>query len=73
MIVASLLSIDLAHLAKEAENMLLNGIDQFHIDIMDGQFVSNITLDPCAIKSLLTHLTNVYLDCHLMTLTQINK
>lgn len=66
MIVVSLLSSDLSNLAQEAEKMFLAGADRFHMDIMDGHFVSDVTFGPCVIKSLRLHLTTAYIDCHLM-------
>lgn len=37
--------------------------DWFHVDVMDGNFVKNLTIGPCVVKSI---KTNVPLDCHLM-------
>lgn len=41
-------------------------IDFFHIDIMDGNFVENITIGPDYIKELKSIYPNIFFDCHLM-------
>ena len=41
-------------------------VDFFHIDIMDGTFVDNITIGPDYIKELKSIYPNVFFDCHLM-------
>jgi len=37
--------------------------DYFHVDVMDGNFVKNLTIGPCVVKWI---KTDVPLDCHLM-------
>ncbi len=39
--------------------------DSFHIDIMDGHFVKNITLSPCFVEAF-SAVAEKPLDCHLM-------
>lgn len=41
-------------------------IDFFHIDIMDGNFVDNITIGPSYVKELKSIYPNMFFDCHLM-------
>lgn len=51
-------------------------IDFLHIDIMDGNFVENITIGPDYIKELKTIYPNMFFDCHLMVINPkfiINK
>lgn len=45
--------------------MAAAGADLLHLDVMDGQFVDNITLGPVVIRGL-RKLTTLFLDAHLM-------
>jgi ribulose-phosphate 3-epimerase len=60
----SLLASDFAALGAEVER--LHGVvDVYHVDIMDGHFVPNITMGPAIVKALRRH-TDAILDVHLM-------
>ncbi|KAJ3035880.1 hypothetical protein HDV00_003353 [Rhizophlyctis rosea] len=65
-IAPSMLSSDFACLADEAKRMVGCGADCLHMDVMDGHFVPNITLGAPIIKCLRKHMTDVFLDCHMM-------
>ena len=52
LIAASLLSADFSKLGEAVTDMDKADVDMFHIDVMDGQFVPNITIGPAVIKSL---------------------
>lgn len=64
-IAPSILSADFAKLGEEVQAITTAGADMIHIDVMDGQFVPNITIGPAVIKSIRTHSTLPF-DVHLM-------
>lgn len=59
----SILTADFLHLKQELKS--IETADRFHIDIMDGNFVPNISFGPYITK-LVNNSTNVPLDIHLM-------
>ena len=61
----SILSADFAHLEKDVRAAEKGGADFFHLDIMDGIFVPNITYGPI-IAETMSRITNLPLDAHLM-------
>ncbi|MBX5435907.1 MAG: ribulose-phosphate 3-epimerase [Alicyclobacillaceae bacterium] len=65
MIAPSILSADFGRLAEEVERVLAAGADWIHVDVMDGQFVPNITMGPLVVKALRQRFT-CPLDVHLM-------
>ena len=64
-IIPSILSADFAHLANEIGSVERGGATMLHLDVMDGHFVSNITLGPPVVESI-RKVTKAHLDCHLM-------
>ena len=64
-IAPSILSADFTILGQEIKAVENGGADWIHIDVMDGQFVPNITYGPIIVKAS-KKATNLPLDVHLM-------
>ncbi|MGM0417453.1 MAG: ribulose-phosphate 3-epimerase [Thermodesulfobacteriota bacterium] len=64
-IAPSILSADFSILGSEIEQVEKAGADLIHIDVMDGQFVPNITYGPKIVKTC-KNITDLPLDVHLM-------
>ena len=60
----SLMCMDLTHF-REQIHLLNTRADRYHVDVMDGHYVKNMTLSPFFIEQL-RKLTNVPIDVHLM-------
>jgi ribulose-phosphate 3-epimerase len=64
-IAPSLLAADFSRLADEIAQAEAGGADWFHLDVMDGHFVPNLTFGPL-IVSAIRKCTKLPLDTHLM-------
>ncbi len=64
-IAASILSADFSRLTEEVKAVEAAGTDVFHVDVMDGHFVPNITIGPLVVEGL-RKITSLPLDTHLM-------
>ncbi len=63
----SILSADFSKLGEEVERLQTMGADWVHVDVMDGNFVPNITIGPGVVEAIRPH-TDLPLDVHLMIL-----
>lgn len=64
-IAPSILSADFTRLGKELNAVQEGGADWIHIDVMDGQFVPNISYGPIIVEAC-AKATSLTLDVHLM-------
>ncbi len=65
MISSSILSADFARLAEQIHALEAAGADWVHVDVMDGQFVPNITMGPFIVQTV-RRITDLPIDVHLM-------
>ena len=65
LIAPSLLAADFANLQRDIELINTSEADWFHIDIMDGVFVPNISFGMPVLKAITTHAKK-FIDVHLM-------
>ena len=64
-IAPSVLSADFGRLAEQVAEAARAGADYFHLDVMDGHFVPNITMGPVVIEGIRA-ATDLPLNVHLM-------
>lgn len=62
---ASILNADFSRLDRVVHKMERAGADRLHLDVMDGNFVDNITFGPDLVAAF-RRLTDMPLDVHLM-------
>jgi len=68
LIAPSLLSADFSRLGEEVKAVEEAGADWLHLDVMDGNFVPNITIGPLVVEAV-KRCARVPLDVHLMIAT----
>ncbi|NJM08796.1 ribulose-phosphate 3-epimerase [Candidatus Gracilibacteria bacterium] len=64
----SIIAANFARLGEQVEAALVAGVRRIHVDVMDGQFVPNITIGPLVLEALrpLAASYGAELDTHLM-------
>lgn len=62
----SVLSADFANLGADCKKVLDAGADMIHFDVMDGQFVDNISFGLPVLEALHKALPDAVMDVHLM-------
>lgn len=70
-IAPSILSADFANLQADIERVEKGGADYIHVDVMDGQFVPNITFGSNVVQAI-RPVTKLPLDVHLMIINPEN-
>jgi len=65
-IAPSILSADFANLGRDVDQVLKDGADIVHFDVMDNHYVPNLTIGPMVCKALRNHGVTAPIDVHLM-------
>lgn len=62
----SVLASDFGQLSAECKRMMDGGAEWLHMDVMDGHFVSNITMGAPVLSCVHKGVPGIFMDCHMM-------
>ncbi|KIJ68557.1 hypothetical protein HYDPIDRAFT_81965 [Hydnomerulius pinastri MD-312] len=65
-IAPSVLASDFGQLTAECKRMIKGGAEWLHMDVMDGNFVPNITMGAPVLSCVSKGVPGIFMDCHMM-------